>query len=53
MYTGTLIDDLVNTVERVEKRTFDNLSQEEERAFWHAVSQNQLTQFESGLAGVA
>jgi len=52
MYTGTLIEDLVSTVERVEKRSFDNPCQEE-LTFWHAVSQSQRTQFESSLAGVA
>jgi hypothetical protein len=53
MYTGTLIADLMNTVERAEKRVVETRSQEENPAFWYAVSQNELTRFESSLAGVA
>jgi len=53
MYTGTLISELVNTVERAEKHALENRSTEEKLAFWYAVSQNEMAQFESCLAGVA
>ena len=53
MYTGTLIEDLVNTVEWAEKRALAIQAQEENVAFWHAVSQSQLNQFDATLAGVA
>jgi hypothetical protein len=53
MYTGTLIDDLMETVERTEKRSFEAGSQEQKLAHFYAVSRLELTQFESSLAGVA
>jgi hypothetical protein len=65
MYTGTLIDQLIATVERTEARTevratpradrrlLDTRSQEERLAYWYAVAQQEVAQFESGLAGVA
>ena len=61
MYTGTLIDQLIATVERTEARTdarvdrrsLDSRSQEEELAYWYAVAQQEVAQFESSLAGVA
>ena len=57
MYTGTLIDQLMDTVERTqaraEKRSQDALTQEEKLAFWYAVAQQEAAQFESSLAGVA
>jgi hypothetical protein len=65
MYTGTLIDQLIATVERTEARTevratprtakrlLDTCSQEERLAYWYAVAQQEVAQFESGLAGVA
>lgn len=53
MFTGTLIDDLMTTVERAEKRAFVERTQEEKLAYWYAVAQNELAQFESSLAGVA
>jgi hypothetical protein len=57
MYTGTLIDQLMDTVERTqaraEKRLQDALTQEEKLAFWYAVAQQEAAQFESSLAGVA
>jgi len=51
MYTGTLINDLIATVERAERRA-EQFSQEEKPALWGA-PQQQLAQFESELAGVA
>jgi hypothetical protein len=65
MYTGTLIDQLIATVERTEARTevrtecrtdmrlLDASSQEEKLAYWYAVAQQEVAQFESSLAGVA
>ena len=60
-YTGTLIDELIATVERTEARTEaradrrlqDLRSQEEKLAYWYAVAQQEVAQFESSLAGVA
>ena len=61
MYTGTLIDQLIATVERTEvrnqartdRRLQDGRSQEEKLAYWYAVAQQEVAQFESSLAGVA
>ncbi|HYA22579.1 MAG TPA: hypothetical protein VEF05_00370 [Terriglobales bacterium] len=53
MYTGTLIDDLVEAVERTEKRSIEARSQQEKLTHFYAVSQIELTHFESMLAGVA
>ncbi len=61
MYTGTLIDQLIATVERTEvrneartdRRLQDSRSQEEKLAYWYAVAQQEVAQFESSLAGVA
>ena len=61
MYTGTLIDQLMDAVERTEARTEaragmrlqDTRSQEEKLAYWYAVAQQEAAQFDSSLAGVA
>jgi hypothetical protein len=61
MYTGTLIDQLMDTVERtqartearVDRRSLDTRSQEEKLAYWYAVAQQEVAQFDSSLAGVA
>ncbi len=68
-YTGTLIDELIATVERTEvqtearmeaqaecridMRSLDTRTQEEKLAYWYAVAQQEVAQFESSLAGVA
>ncbi len=56
-YTGTLIDELIATVERSEAHADrglqDTRSQEEKLAYWYAVAQQEVAQFESSLAGVA
>jgi hypothetical protein len=56
-YTGTLIDELIAAVERtearVDRRLEDIRSQEEKLAYWYAVAQQEVAQFESSLAGVA
>jgi len=53
MYTGTLIDDLLATVERSEKRAQQSRSQEEMLAHVYAISPFELTQNQMELAGVA
>ena len=60
MYTGTLIDELIATVERTEARSgsqslrlSDDRSQEEKLAYWYAVAQREVAQLDSSLAGVA
>jgi hypothetical protein len=57
MYTGTLIDQLIATVERtearVDRRPQETHSQEEKLAYWYAVAQQEVAQFDSSLAGVA
>jgi hypothetical protein len=57
MYTGTLIDQLIATVERtearVDRRLQDAPPQEEGIAYWHAAAQSEMAQVESSLAGVA
>lgn len=58
-YTGTLIDELIATVERTEARAdarlrlLDDRSQEEKLAYWYAVAQREVAQLDSSLAGVA
>lgn len=56
-YTGTLIDELIATVERSEahadRRLQDTRSQEEKLAYWYTVAQQEVALFESSLAGVA
>jgi hypothetical protein len=60
MYTGTLIDELIATVERTESRVdnrslrlLDRHSQEERLAYWYGVAQQEVAQLDSSLAGVA
>jgi uncharacterized protein YccT (UPF0319 family) len=54
MYTGTLINDLINTVERAEDNLHQQAHAEEEQLhYWYAVAQNEMAQFESSHAGVA
>jgi len=53
MHSGTLIDQLMATVERTEKRVMQASSQEEKLAYFYTVAQSELAQFESNLAGVA
>ena len=52
MYTGTVIDELMATVERAETRA-DEREREDRRAYWYAVAQQEMAQFDSRLAGVA
>ena len=60
MYTGTLIDELIATVERTESRSssrslrlLDNRSQEVKLAYWYALAQQEVANADSNLAGVA
>jgi hypothetical protein len=60
MYTGTLIDELIATVERTAARSGarslcsrDNRSQEERLAYWYTVAQQEVAHLDSSLAGVA
>jgi hypothetical protein len=53
MYTGTLIDELMATVESTEKRTVQVRSQDEQLAYFYNLAQSELAQYESKLAGVA
>jgi hypothetical protein len=53
MYSGTFIDDLIKTVERTERLATSEASQPEGMEYWHSISQTELAQFESSLAGVA
>ena len=56
MYTGTLIDDLIATVERAETSPCLDLEQEYKLAYWYAVAQSELANLDAvncQLAGVA
>jgi len=53
MYTGTLIEDLMKCVERSERRSRQEYSQEEMVANFYTVAQSELTQLEPQLLGVA
>jgi hypothetical protein len=53
MHNGTLIDQLMATVERTEKRVMQVSSPEEKLAYFYTVAQSELAQFETNLAGVA
>jgi hypothetical protein len=52
MYTGNLIDDLLEKVELAEARA-NEYSREQKLAYWYAVAQQELAQFDSSLAGAA
>jgi hypothetical protein len=53
MYSGTLIDDLIKTVEQAEKCSQRLLSSEEKLAHFYQVAQFEMVHLESRLAGVA
>jgi hypothetical protein len=53
MYTGTLIDDLIATVERAETSPRLDPEQEAKLAYWYEVAQNELASLSYELAGVA
>lgn len=55
MYTGTLINDLIATVERAESSLRLGPEQESKLAYWYNVAQTELAHLDAGyeLAGVA
>jgi hypothetical protein len=53
MFTGTLIDDLIATVERAESSLRLDPEQESKLAHWYNVAQAELTHLHYELAGVA
>jgi hypothetical protein len=53
MYSGTLIDELMKTVEQAEKCSLRARSSEEKLAHFYAVAQCELARFENSLAGAA
>lgn len=55
MYTGTLIDELIATVERAETSLRLDPEQESKLAYWYNVAQSELANLEVSceLAGVA
>ena len=56
MYKGTLIDDLIATVERAETSLCLDPEQESKLSYWYAVAQSELASLDTynlELAGVA
>jgi len=53
MYTGTMIEDLMKTVERTEKRSLQSYSTENKLMYFYTRAQSELTSVESLLLGVA
>ena len=51
MYTGTLIDDLIKTVEQAEKCSENLLSSEEKLAHFYRMAHFELAHVEASLAG--
>ncbi len=52
MFTGRLIEELIETVERAEEHTLrDQSMQEEKLTYYYALAQQEMTQLQ--LAGVA
>jgi hypothetical protein len=53
MYNGSLIDELIATVERAETSFRLDPEQESKLAYWYAVAQNEIANLSHDLAGVA
>lgn len=54
MYTGTLINDLMNAVENTEKRIPRNMnSQEDKLSYWYTVAQREMAHMELTFSEVA
>ena len=54
MFTGTLIDELISTVERAETSFRLDPEQESKLAYWYAVAQHEISNLGAyELAGVA
>jgi hypothetical protein len=52
MHTGNLIDQLMAAVERAQEMA-EERAREEKLSYWYAVAEREMTQYDSGLAGVA
>jgi len=52
MYTGSLIDELMSTVERAEARAYQQ-GEDARLEHWYAVSAQELAQLDPDLLGVA
>ena len=54
MYTGSLINDLMNTVAQAEDNVrTETHAEQEQLQYWYTVAQDEMAQFKSSLAGVA
>ena len=54
MYTGTLIEELMRTVDEVEEQAQEETqAQEAKLAYWYAAAQQEMAQFEQRLLGAA
>ena len=54
MYTGTLINDLMNAVESTEKRIPRNMQSQDDRlAYWYAVAQREIAHMDLTFSEVA
>jgi hypothetical protein len=53
MYKGSLIDELIATVERAETNLCLDPERESKLAYWYAVAQNEMANSNYELAGVA
>jgi hypothetical protein len=53
MYKGSLIDELIATVERAETSLRLDSEQESKLAYWYTVAQNEIANMNLELAGVA
>jgi len=52
MYTGNLINDLINTVERTQDRVAER-TRKEKLAYWYLLAECEMAILESNLVGVA
>jgi hypothetical protein len=53
MYTGTLIDDLMATVDRVEEQTTTREEHDQQIAYWHEATTYEMKLTGQNLLGVA
>jgi hypothetical protein len=53
MYKGTLIDDLIATVERAETSFRLGPEQESKLAYWYSIAQSEVANLSYEFAGVA
>ena len=53
MYKGTLIDDLITTVERAETSQRLDRERESKLAYWYAIAQSELASLNYELVGAA